>query len=89
MVITDNFKWDNHVEGIVSKASRTLGMIKHTLWKAPTKIKLLAYPDPMQTGFRIRNGGMGPILNETYYIAKRMFKDVLLDLWEGSEVVTV
>ena len=35
-------KWNNHITQIVSKANRTLGMVKRGLREAPIKTKLLA-----------------------------------------------
>lgn len=43
VVLTSNLKWESHINAVVNKAMRTLGLIKHTLFNADVKIKLLAY----------------------------------------------
>ena len=40
--IDSSLKWNNHITLIVSKANRTLGMVKRGLKEAPIKTKLLA-----------------------------------------------
>ena len=41
--IQHNLKWDTHIAFIINKASRMLGLLKHTLYNAPVKIKKQAY----------------------------------------------
>lgn len=41
--IAESMKWDHHIQAIVNKAYKILGLIKMTLWNAPMKVKLLAY----------------------------------------------
>ena len=41
--ITNNFKWETHINTTVSKGWRLLGLIKSSLWNAPVKVKRIAY----------------------------------------------
>ena len=41
--IASNFNWDLQVDSVTSRASQRLGMIKHVLFKAPRKVKKVAY----------------------------------------------
>lgn len=41
--VLSNLKWDTHIELIVAKAYKILGLIKQTLLNAPQKVKLTAY----------------------------------------------
>ena len=41
--LTNNLKWDMHIEYTTHKAIKALRLIKYTLHDAPQKIKLLAY----------------------------------------------
>ena len=41
--MTSNLKWDLHVNAVVNRATRILGLIRHTLFEAPTNIRLVAY----------------------------------------------
>jgi len=43
IIIQNNLKWDQHIDVTIAKASRILGLIKHTIPDAPTEIKKLAY----------------------------------------------
>lgn len=43
VLITNNLKWEKHINCIITKASKILGYIKTTLFNAPQKVKLLAY----------------------------------------------
>jgi len=43
VTISDDLAWDRHVDGIVSKANRSLGLLKRSLYKAPKYAKLTAY----------------------------------------------
>ena len=43
VTIRNSLKWDTHVYNITTKAYKILGLIKHTLYNAPTKVKLVAY----------------------------------------------
>jgi hypothetical protein len=41
--LSEDMKWNTHVKCVLSKASMCLGLIKHTLHKAPSSVKLVAY----------------------------------------------
>lgn len=43
VTINSNLKWENHINIIVNKAMRILGLLKSTLFDADTKVKLIAY----------------------------------------------
>jgi hypothetical protein len=44
VLISNNFSWKSHISSIISRANRTLGLIKRTLgFTAPMKAKLLLY----------------------------------------------
>ena len=43
VLISSNLKWETHINAIVNKAMRTLGLLKHTLFHADKKTKLIAY----------------------------------------------
>ena len=38
-----NMKWDTHINATINKASRVLGLLKHTLFDYPDNVKKLAY----------------------------------------------
>ena len=39
----NNSRWNTHITGVIAKARKILGIVKHTLFDAPTEIKQLAY----------------------------------------------
>ena len=41
--ITSDFSWDLQIDSVTAKASRRLGMMRHVLFKAPRKVKRVAY----------------------------------------------
>ena len=41
--IADNLKWNKHIDIILNKAYKVLGLIKSSLFNAPPKIKKVAY----------------------------------------------
>jgi hypothetical protein len=41
--LSTDLRWETQVNAVITKASRTLGMIKHTLYNAPSRVRLLAY----------------------------------------------
>ena len=43
VILSSDLSWDKHVRYIQGKAERVLGLLKHTLSRAPDKIKLIAY----------------------------------------------
>ena len=43
VTIHKSLKWDTHIYSITSKAYKVFGLIKHTLYNAPMKVKLVAY----------------------------------------------
>ena len=46
--VSDNFDWDVHIDSVTAKASQRLGMIKHVLFDAPRKVKMVAcIPHPV------------------------------------------
>jgi hypothetical protein len=43
ITVQDNFGWENHVSYVSTKATRSLGLVKHVLCRAPGHVKLIAY----------------------------------------------
>ena len=45
VVITKDLKWKMHIDYVTNKAKATkiLALLKHVLYNAPTKVKLIAY----------------------------------------------
>jgi len=43
VLIQSNLKWDEHINKKVSEATRTLGLIRRSLFDAPKHVKLIAY----------------------------------------------
>jgi hypothetical protein len=43
VTIKNNFKWDRHINQKVSEATRTLGLLRRTLFGASARIKEIAY----------------------------------------------
>ena len=43
VMLHQNLKWETHVNMVIGKAFRVLGLIKHTLFNAPRKVKFVAY----------------------------------------------
>ena len=43
VIISQDMKWHHHITAVYTKALRILGLLKHSLYSAPQKIKLLAY----------------------------------------------
>ena len=41
--LKNNLHWDKHIRYVLSKASSILGLVRHTLYDAPTEIRKLAY----------------------------------------------
>ena len=41
--ISNDFRWDRHIDAIAGKGSQKLGMIRRTLHSAPKRVKLMAY----------------------------------------------
>jgi hypothetical protein len=41
--ICANLKWEHHINKLANKAYRVLGLLRTSLYKAPVKVKLLAY----------------------------------------------
>lgn len=41
--LVHDLKWDYHINSVVNKAMRILGLIKNVLYDAPVKVKLIAY----------------------------------------------
>jgi hypothetical protein len=41
--ISNTFDWSNHINNITAKALSLLGLLKRSLYKAPKKVKLIAY----------------------------------------------
>jgi hypothetical protein len=44
ITVKDNFKWDTHINGMVNKANKRLGLVKRSIGhKCDTNVKLLSY----------------------------------------------
>ena len=43
VAITNDFKWNTHVSNICTKANRTLGFLRRTLFSCPQNVKEAAY----------------------------------------------
>ena len=43
ITVNSKLKWSEHISSILSKASRSLGLIKRNLWNCPRKISEMAY----------------------------------------------
>jgi myo-inositol-hexaphosphate 3-phosphohydrolase len=43
VTLKSNSKWDGRITKIASKASRSLGLLKRVIYRAPMQVKLLAY----------------------------------------------
>ena len=52
--LTTNMSWEQHINNISSKATKTLNMLRRNLHKAPQEIKKQAYIAAVRTNPRIR-----------------------------------
>ena len=43
VTITNDFKWNTHISNICTKANRTLGFLRRTLYSCPQDVKEAAY----------------------------------------------
>ena len=43
VTVSGDFRLDNHINNVVSKAYKSLGMVKRVLHKAPRNVEKLAY----------------------------------------------
>ena len=47
VTITNDFKWNTHISNICTKANRTIGFLKQTLFSCPHDVKGAAYKGMM------------------------------------------
>ena len=66
--ISNDFRWDRHIDAIAGKGSQKLGMIRRTLHSAPKRVKLMAYLT-LQTCFGVCVSGMGSVPGRTHRAA--------------------
>jgi hypothetical protein len=56
-----NLKWDGHINATLNKASRVLGLLKHTLFDAPVSVKEIGIFYTCQTNSSVRSRRVGSL----------------------------
>jgi hypothetical protein len=65
--IQRNLHWDNHIDKIIGKSSKTLGMIKRNLWGCNSETKALAYKSLVRPQLEYASAVWDPHLKKHCY----------------------
>ena len=61
MTLTDNLKWDLHINNITSKANKTLGFVRRNLKVCSHKVKATAYKALVRPGLEYASPVWDPV----------------------------
>lgn len=62
--LTESLQWEEHINSVVLKANRKLGMLKRVLYKTPENIKLTAYKSLCRSSLEYASAVWDPVLSK-------------------------
>ena len=89
IVIDSNLKWEKHVNTTISKAMRTLGLLKSTLWHADVRTRLIAYKALCRSFLEYASDAWDPHLAKDIYALEMVQNRAVHFISSLKEVVSV